>query len=694
MDQDNTAQKVWKRVGDRRRLVLLALVLVPSWLAADVLYSLLPARSWPGVNLSLSLLFAVLFAWISVGFWTSLLGTLVLLRRYDRFAATGGLPSDPGLPDDFRTALLFPVYNENARDVAAGLSTVLQSLRAGNLDRHFDLFILSDSTRPDVWAAEEEVWHDLCRREKAFGRIFYRHRKSNLKRKSGNIADFCRRWGAGYRYLAVFDADSLLTGETLAKMVQIMERRPEIGILQTPPKAIFSRTLLARVQQFANHLYGPIFAAGLHFWQLGDAQYWGHNAIIRTAPFIEHCQLPKLPGRPPLGGEILSHDFVESALMRRAGYGVWLAYELGGSYEQNPPTLIDELVRDRRWCQGNLQHSRLVFTRGFFPTHRALFVNGIMSYGSALLWFFFLLAGSLQALSALFITPDYFPQGRSLFPDWPQYFPTWALALLSGTAGLLLLPKVMAVGLLMVKGGAGAFGGPWKVTLSVLGEIVVSTFLAPVRMIFHSFFVVSNLAGLKVGWNAQNRGDSGSSWPEALRFHWWGTALGLVWGFLTFFFSPGFFVWLSPVVAGLVFSIPLSVWTGRVSLGRLARRLGLFLTPAETGPLKELRRLEENLKQPEPYCPFALPWQSGFLRAAVIPRVFALHQALAFNRRRNPPPKEARLKALLEKALSRGPGSLNDREKSALLNDPRSLGELHREVWRLPAERARDWGIF
>ncbi len=693
--RDNIIHNIWEKAGGRRRLLLFILVVGPSLFAANVMFSLLPPMGGRWLNWIITGLFAILFSWISVGFWSSTVGLLVVLRRYNRFAVTLGTPSELALPDDFRTALLFPVYNEDSRKVAEGIRTVLQSLARLGLERHFDTFILSDTTNPDLWVAEEEAWHRLCREEQAFGRLFYRHRRFNMKRKSGNIADFCRRWGANYRYMVVFDADSLMAGDTLTRMVQAMEAHPEIGILQTPPKAIFSRSLIARVQQFANHLYGPIFAAGMHYWQLGDAQYWGHNAIIRVEPFRQHCQLPRLPGKSPLGGEILSHDFVESALMRRAGYGVWLAYELGeGSYEQNPPNLIDELVRDRRWCQGNLQHSRLIFTRGFFPTHRALFVNGIMSYGSALLWFFFLLASSIQAVSALFVMPNYFPEGPSLFPDWPRYFPTWALALFSGTAGLLFLPKVLAVLLVAFKGGSRAFGGFCRMVLSVIGEVLVSTFLAPVRMLFHSVFVITTLLGAKVGWNAQNRDDSGTLWKEALRFHWWGTLLGLLWGALMYIVSPGFFIWLSPVIAGLVFSIPLSVWTSRVSWGGLARRLGLFLTPVDTAPTAEIERLEENLRRRPSANPIPLPWDQGFARAVVIPGVFALHAALAFNRRRNAPDKTARLREMMDKALERGPGSLTPKEKIALLNDPESLRTLHQEVWSLDDRRAARWGII
>jgi len=693
MNEDNIVQSVWERAGGRRRLLLLVLIIVPSLLAADVMYTLLPPRGGVLLNSIGTALFALLFSWISVGFWSALAGLFVCLRRYDRFALTLGCPQEFVLPDDVRTALLFPVYNEDAHAVTEGIRTICQSLRGIGLEERFDVFILSDSTSPDAWVREEEAWCNLCRDENAFGRIFYRHRKSNLKRKSGNIADFCRRWGGSYRYMIVFDADSIMSGATLARMVQAMEAHPEIGILQTPPKAVSSQSLIARVQQFANHLYGPIFAAGVHYWQLGDAQYWGHNAIMRLEPFMRHCQLPSLPGKAPLGGEILSHDFVESALMRRAGYGVWLAYELTGSFEQNPPSLIDELIRDRRWCQGNLQHGRLLFTRGFFPTHRALFINGIMSYGSALLWLLFLIVSCLQAVSELLVLPTYFPPGPSLFPNWPKYFPNWALTLVGGTASLLFLPKVLSLFLVTIKGGAAGFGGVVPMMLSAGGEVIISTFLAPVRMLFHSLFVAATLLGRSVSWSTQNRGGEGTSWGNAARFHWWGTALGLVWGWFMYLINPGFFLWLSPIIIGLILAVPLSVLTSRASLGEIAGRLKLFLTPVDVDPPRELACFAANLARPAPFCPFRLPPGAGFARAVVIPRVFVLHATLAHNTRRNPPGKTARLRQLMDRALAQGPDSLSPKEKMAILNEPDCLYTLHREVWELEASAAARWGI-
>ena len=683
----------WEGTATVRRIVLLILVIIPTCFSAAVMHSLLPVKSGRFMNGLVTLLFAMLFAWVAVGFWSAMAGIIVALQRYDRFSIIGRRDRDYSLPAGLRTAILFPVYNEDTHKVAEGIRTVWQSIRKLGAEDNFDLFILSDSTNPDAWAREEEAWYRLSSKEKAEGRIFYRHRKINRKGKSGNVADFCRRWGASYPYMIVFDADSLMSGETLIRLVQAMERRPDVGIIQTAPKSINSRTPIARLQQFSNHLYGPVFAAGLNYWQLGDAQFWGHNAILRVQPFMQHCHLPMLPGRAPLGGHILSHDFVEAALMRRAGYGVWLAYDAEGSYEENPPSLIDELIRDRRWCQGNLQHSRLLFSKGFFPTHRALFVNGIMSYGSALLWFFFLLASSAQAVLELVMVPDYFPEGYSLFPDWPKFFSHRAVGLLGSTMLLLFLPKLFTLALVVLRRQTEWFGGLLGMCVSVAVEVIVSALLAPVRMIFHSFFVATTLLGFTVRWNVQNRDDSGTTWWQAIRFHWWGVAVGILWGWAMLMVNPGFFWWLSPIVAGLILSVPLSVITSNRKLGEAALRWGLFLTPADIHPPEVVDALAENLEKGLPATPFLIPPENGFTRTVVVPRLFSLHLTLLGVRGTESGRNAAEWAGLVEKAILSGPESLGREEKRRILSEPGCLSELHRRVWLLDSARAREWGI-
>ena len=687
----------WRRTGSRRRLLLLFIVLIPTIISSNTMARLLPDRGSILLDTFLVAVFTTLFAWISVGFWTSIAGLVILLTKKDAYRvsrACDGL--DLSIADrSARTAILIPIYNEEVKRVIAGLRTTYHSVRETGSLEWFDFFLLSDTTDPDVWVEEEEAWHRFCIEESAFGRVFYRKRTSNTKRKSGNVADFCRRWGKSYRYMAVFDADSIMTGETLVRLVQIMEARPDIGILQTPPKAVNRETLIARVQQFANHVYGPLLAAGLHFWQLGDAQYCGHNALIRVEPFMKHCELPRLPGKGPLSGDILSHDYVESALMCRAGYGIWLTYDLKGSWEETPPTLIDELKRDRRWCQGNLQHTRLLFTRGFFPAHRALFINGILSYGSALLWLIFLTINSAQAISEVLFEPVYMPILRKFLPELPVWRPHWAISLLGSTTLLLFLPKFLgAFPILLADFKARLYGGKIRLFLSILFEVILSMILTPIRMVFHSLFVVSTLLGKSVGWGTQSRDDRGTTWREALRAHWWGSLLGIGWGAVVYWITPSFFWWISPITFSLALSAPISVFTGRAAVGRLFRKAGLFLIPEEVELPPPLRALEDNLSRPDPFFPFPFSRKKGFLRAVVDPLVHSLHTSLLLRFRRGAPSRERARDRIVEKALACGPGSLTRKERMALLRAPHHLRELHRKVWRLGDEKAAArWGL-
>ena len=683
----------WLAAARRRRLVLLFLAVVPTVIAAGYMADVLPHKGTTPLELALVVVYGLLFCWISVGFWTAMAGFLTLMRRVDRMNVAEVLKGQEELPLAMRTAILMPIYNEDVTRVMAGLRATYESLAATGHLAHFDFYILSDTRSPDVIVEEEAAWADFCRAVNGRGRIFYRNRKNNIKRKSGNVADFCRRWGKNYECMVVFDADSVMTGETLAAMARIMQLKPKIGILQTAPVASGRQTLIARAQQFANRVYGPMFAAGLHYWQLGDAQYWGHNAMIRVAPFMEHCALARLPGKPPLGGDIMSHDFVEAALMRRAGYGVWLAYGLPGSYEEMPPTLLDELTRDRRWCQGNMQHLRLVTTQGLFPAHRALFLNGAMAYMSALLWFLFLILSTTEAIYEALREPVYFPAERSLFPDWPVWNPGWAIILLASTAVILFLPKLASLFLITVKERRSRrFGGFFRLSLSIFLEVILSTLLAPVRMLFHAKFVFVTLLGQQVTWAGQERKDVGTSWRDALRFHGSGMALGIVWGLGVYVLNRAFFWWLTPILIALFLAVPVSVFTSRPGVGRFFARLGLFLIPEEVETPAILRRVEALVRESEESR--AVHVTRGFARVVVDPVVNALHLTFARAERTVSPEIEAELAALADKALRHGPQALSLKEKRMLLHDPARLVALHRAVWELPeGPEAGRWGL-
>jgi len=686
----------WIHAAHRRRFLLTELVLIPSIIASGFMVSVLPHQGGTWLEFAVVIFFGALFGWISIGFWTALLGFITLVGRRSRFAITNLEPLDAAeFRPAGRTAIVMPICEEPVERVFAGLKAIYRSLERSGALPHFDFFILSDSSDPRTWVEEEAAWAEWCRAVNGFGKIFYRRRHVRLARKSGNVADFCRRWGRQYPYMVMLDADSVMAGETLVRLVQMMERHPSAGMIQTAPSAVNRRSLFARVQQFASRVYGPMFAAGLHFWQLGDGQYWGHNAIIRVAPFMDHCALSRLPGKPPLGGEILSHDFVEAALMGRAGWTLWLAYDLGGSYEEVPSTLLEEMKRDRRWCQGNLQHLRLLFTEGLFGAHRALFLNGVLSYVSALLWFAFLTLSTAEAIQNALQEPEYFPHGRSLFPEWPIWHPDWALYLAAVTALILFLPKLLSIVLIIVKEhSARAYGGVFRLTLSVFFEILLSSLLAPIRMVFHSRFVVQNLLGRTVTWGSQERQDAETGWREAIRHHGFDTVFASAWGISLYWLNPHYFWWVTPIIAALILSVPSSVLASRVRPGDRTRKRRLFMIPEETASPPELRDVQDNLEAAQ-HAVANLPEaeHDGFVRAVVDPYVNALHRALLGPRRLLKPSIRTARRALVDRVLSDGPVALDMHQRRVLLYDPDLVTELHCRVWELSdAARAAHWG--
>ena len=377
----------------RRRLLLLVLVMASAGAATNVFAGVLASDRLSYLDTAILGIFFLSFAWISSAFWTALAGFVVLCRG----GGAGLRTPAGGLSAAARTAIVVPVYHEDPEQVGMRIAATYRSLAGTGYLSQFDVFILSDSREHEVVRREQALWARLCAELDARGRLFYRNRADNRGRKAGNIADFCRRWGARYSYFVVLDADSVMSGETVVRLVQLMEANPDAGLIQTVPRPIGGETPLARILQFSASLYGPLLASGLNYWFQDEGNYWGHNAIIRTEAFMANAGLPTLPGAPPFGGEILSHDFVEAAFLRRAGWGVWLVPELGGSYEQLPPTLSEFVSRDRRWCQGNLQHLRLLTIKGLRPASRAHLLTGAMAYLASPLWLTLLVLTSLEA---------------------------------------------------------------------------------------------------------------------------------------------------------------------------------------------------------------------------------------------------------------------------------------------------------
>jgi len=541
-------------------------------------------------------LFVILFAWIALAFTSALGGFWSTMHGHEPLDLDGPLPTPPP-----PTPPPMPTYNEDPARVMAGLQATYESPAATNHADAFDLFILSDTTDPDIWVAEEAAFLALRGRTGA-ARIFYRRRAKNTERKAGNIADWVRRWGAAYPVMLVLDADSVMEGETLVRLACAMERNPGIGILQTLPVIVGATTLFARMQQFAGRVYGPLIAQGIAWWHGSEGNYWGHNAAMRTEAFAAAAGLPALPGPAPFGGHILSHDFVEAALIRRAGWAVHMAPNLGGSYEEGPPSLTDVAVRDRRWCQGNLQHAKVLPARGLHPVSRLHLLMGIGSYITSPLWLLFLLAGVLISLQARFVRTEYFGEGRSLFPSWPQVDPVLAAQVFAGTMTVLLAPKLLAYAALLRDGALRrGCGGGLRTALGILVETLLGGLIAPIAMMIHTGAVAGILLGRDSGWNPQRRDDGRMPLRQVVAGYWRLTLFGLLLGGAVWAVSQALFLWMMPVLLGLGLAIPLVASTSSRAAGQALRWLGLLSTPEERQPPAVLRRaasLARELRHP------------------------------------------------------------------------------------------------
>ncbi|BDV35270.1 glucans biosynthesis glucosyltransferase MdoH [Methylocystis iwaonis] len=549
----------------------LALTVYGGW----QMYKVIDVGGVTTLKWALLALFILNFSWIALSFASCVVGFVALLSRR----------ASAGLPETLRekTAVVMPIYNEAPSRVFAALQTIYEDVQATGLGESFDWFFLSDTTNPDIWIAEERAFIAIRRRLGPGARIFYRRREKNTGRKAGNIEDFVSRWGGAYAHMVVLDADSLMTGPTIVKLAAAMEADPDSGIIQTLPLIINRNTLFARVQQFAARIYGPVIATGLACWMGRDGNYWGHNAIIRTEAFASHCGLPDLRGRPPWGGHIMSHDFVEAALIRRAGYAVYMLPRLGGSYEESPPSLIDLSIRDRRWCQGNLQHSRVLFGRGMSWASRQHFLTGIFGYLTSPLWLLQLLVGIVIVFQASYFKPEYFTSEFALFPTFPRFDAERSLELFALTMGILLAPKFfgLLVAIYEPETRRGS-GGVIMLLISTLFEIVLSALLAPIMMLIQTGHVVHIVFGFDTGWDPQRRDDGSVPLIDIVRRHRSHMAMGalsLVAGLLI---SPSLVAWMSPTIAGLILAIPISWLTSQRWLGLVFRRAGVLVTPEET----------------------------------------------------------------------------------------------------------------
>lgn len=549
-----------------RRMFLIGGCLLIGLLGAQEMGRPMAADGISPWDAVLTLLFFGLFGWIALGFLSSLAGFVSLM------SVGPGLPrwlARPRMPTK-RSAILVPIYNEEAGPLFSRLERMASSIEASGLSRMFDIFILSDSSV----TAEEAERHGLAELRRRFPMaIYYRRRPINTARKPGNIAEWVRRFGAAYEHMVVLDADSQMSGVALARLATTMEADPRIGLLQTIPAIHDSRTAFARWQQFAASAYGPVASAGLQWWSGSEATFWGHNAIIRTRAFAESCGLPKLPGKEPFGGQIMSHDMVEAALLRRRGWAVHMINLPEGSYEEFPPTLPDYAVRDRRWCQGNLQHLRLLGTAGVHWVNRLQLLMGASAYLTSPLWLVLLFSGILEPFRASLLNWMLVPSG-------------WLLLL---TMVLLLGPKMLALAWLSVDDDLRAsLGGTRNVICSVALEIPVSILIAPVIMLTQTMAIIDIVRGRPSGWSPQCRAADGIAFSQAWPRYRWHVAVGALFWLAILAGIEGA-LWTLPVALGLVLAPWTAMITARVDLGERLAAWGIFLSAKDVARLSGWR---------------------------------------------------------------------------------------------------------
>ncbi|MCF8477940.1 MAG: glucans biosynthesis glucosyltransferase MdoH, partial [Pseudolabrys sp.] len=574
----------------RRAYVILSTIAMTG-VAAGQMYLVLSVSSLTALEMAILGLFVMLFAWVAFSFTSALAGFVLTLCGRDRVLDID--PKEPLPPLGNHHALLVPTYNETPSSVFARLQATFESVEESGRLAHFDFFVLSDTTDPDIWIQEEVQYLAMVARTVS-RQIFYRHRRDNTARKAGNIGEWVTRFGGRYESMIILDADSLMTGDAVVRIAAAIERNPNVGLIQTLPIIVNSNSLFARLQQFAGRLYGPMLARGIAWWYGTESNYWGHNAAIRVKAFAAHAHLPVLAGRKPLGGHILSHDFVEAALMRRAGWAIVMAPGLLGSYEETPPSITEFAGRDRRWCQGNLQHSLVLPARGLHWISRLHFLTGIGAYITAPMWLVFLVIGILISLQAHFIRPEYFPAGFSLFPHWPEEDPIRAAWVFGATLSILIAPKFLAlIAALFQRRARRDFGGGLTTFVSVVLEILLSGLIAPSMMLFQSQAVAGVLLGRDTGWQVQRRDDGSLPISELLRRYGPLTLVGIALAGAAYTVSLSLFLWMTPVTVGLLLAMPLAALTARRSIGEKCRALGLFTVPEENTPPRVLLRANE-----------------------------------------------------------------------------------------------------
>ena len=563
----------------KRRLLVASLNLATIGVLAYIMARVLGDDGWSWLDIGIFVSFVIGTPWTVVGFWNAVLGFYLLhvasspVGQVSPFLKAGRRRT----PIGYRTAVLMTLRNEDPVRAFARLSIVRQSLDATGYGHRFDYFVLSDTSDMSVAAAEERLFDEWQASFAEPARAVYRRRERNDGYKAGNLRDFVANWGGKYDLMLPLDADSLMSGPEILRFVRIMQAHPKIGILQSLVVGTPSPSAFARVFQFGMRHAMRSYTMGSAWWMADCGPYWGHNAFIRVAPFAAHCELPKLPGKAPLGGYVLSHDQVEATLMRRAGYEVRVAPTEGGSWEDNPPSILEFTKRDLRWCQGNMQYFWLLWLPGLKPLSRLQIFLAILMYLGSLAWMTMIVLSALKVFEPGAMSQAQITMGMTLFAT------CFMMSLSPKLAGMLDAA--------VTRGSLKRYGGPVRFFAGSLMEITFSVLLAPVASFRIALFMIGLPFGRATMWNGQQRDVQGLSWATAIGGLWPQTLFGLALFTLLYVKAPGALIWAAPLLIGMVFSAPFAVLTASPTFGRLLAHLGLCAVPEEFDMPAELRRL-------------------------------------------------------------------------------------------------------
>ncbi len=525
-------------------------------------------------------LFAITLPWMVVGFWNAIIG-LVLCQFFKDptnlvFPAATLTSHDKPLTSSI--AVLLCIRNELPERLVRNLQAMVNDLVSSGHGKNYHVYILSDTNDASIAQSETTAFKLLSNEWKERISIVYRRRQTNAGFKAGNIEDFCQQWGKFHEFAIVLDADSFMTSSAMSRLVRIVESNTRIGIVQGLVVGLPSASAFTRLFQYGMRLGMRSYTMGSSWW-LGDCgPYWGHNAVIRLAPFMAHCHLSML-NVGPKSPTILSHDLVEAILMRRAGYEVRIYPYEDNSYEENPPTLSDYIRRDLRWCEGNLQYIHLIGLQNLHAVGRFQLVMAIAMFAGSPAWILLLLMAVISA---------------SLVGPLDQFIHTSSFQALILTSGVMwYLPKIAgALDVVLQKKESHRFGGRVVFVKSLLLETIFSFLMTPITWLNHTFFILGLALGHQGGWSTQSRDDHAISWLDAFKQFFPHTLLGIFLSFLLLASHPSLFPLGLFFFGGLLLSIPLVVLTSQAWLGKMMIENNLLSSPEEIARLELLRPLQ------------------------------------------------------------------------------------------------------